>query len=154
MPIHSSLSLVIDSNIWIYLYYCGLVDAALGLGSLHAPDLMRAAEPITELTWQDLEDKGAILDELAPDDVRALIEILNSNRGISFCDAACLVLAEKMDIPLVSHDNRLLKLARQRNVRTYNYDALLDVMVAEGIIESEAQQTAYETLVRIGERPR
>ena len=27
MPIHSSLSLVIDSNIWIYLYYCGLVDA-------------------------------------------------------------------------------------------------------------------------------
>jgi len=27
MPIYSSLSLVIDSNIWIYLYYCGLVDA-------------------------------------------------------------------------------------------------------------------------------
>jgi hypothetical protein len=27
MPIHSLQSLVIDTNIWIYLYYCGLVDA-------------------------------------------------------------------------------------------------------------------------------
>jgi len=40
MPIHSSLSLVIDSNIWIYLYYCGLVDAAFKLGSLHVSDLI------------------------------------------------------------------------------------------------------------------
>jgi len=27
MPIYSSLSLVIDTNIWIYLSTCGLVDA-------------------------------------------------------------------------------------------------------------------------------
>jgi hypothetical protein len=154
MPNHSSLSLVIDSNIWIYLYHCGLVDAAFCLGSLHAPDLMRMAEPLTEITWDDLKNQGAILDELAPNDVRALLAILASYRGLSYGDAACLVLAEKYGIPLVSHDNKLLNVARKRNVPAYNYDALLDLMVTEGIIKSEAPQAAIETLVRIGERPR
>ena len=38
MPIHPLQSLDIDTNIWIYLYYCGLVDAAFKLGSLHVLD--------------------------------------------------------------------------------------------------------------------
>jgi hypothetical protein len=60
MPIHSSLSLVIDTNIWIYLSRCGLVDAAFRLGSLHVPDLMRTKEVITELSWQDLENRDFV----------------------------------------------------------------------------------------------
>ncbi|MFA4932141.1 MAG: PIN domain-containing protein [Caldisericia bacterium] len=154
MPIHSSLNLVIDSNIWIYLADCSLIGAALDLGSLHAPDVMRMAEPITETTWDDLENQGAILDELTSDDVRAALEILDNNRGISFCDAACLVIAEKNAVPLVTHDKKLLNVARRRNIRTYDYDALLDLMVAKGIIESKTRQAAFETLVRIGERPK
>lgn len=153
MPIHSSLSLVIDSNIWIYLYHCGLVDAALGLGSLHVPDVMRVVEPITETTWDDLEHRGAIVDELTSDDVRTAIDILDTNRGISFCDAACLTLAKKKGMPLVTHDKRLLNVGRKEGVPTYNFDAFLDLMVKAGIIERAARRTALETLVRVHERP-
>jgi len=154
MPIHSSLSLVIDSNIWIYLADCSLIDAALGFGSLHAPDVMRVVEPITEATWDDLEHRGTVLDELTSDDVRTALDILDNNRGISFCDAACLTLAKKKGMPLVTHDKRLLNVARKEDVPTYNFDALLDLMVTADIIEGEARQIAFETLTRVHERPR
>ncbi len=153
MPIHSSLNLVIDSNIWIYLYDCRLVDAALGLGSLHVPDVMRVAEPITETTWDDLERRGAILDELTSDDVRTALDTLDNNRGISFCDAACLTLAKRKGMPLVTHDRRLLSVGRKEGVPTYNFDAFLDLMVKAGIIEREARRTALEALVMVHERP-
>jgi hypothetical protein len=58
MPIRSLQNLAIDTNIWIYLSICGLVDAVFRLGSLHVPDLIRTLEFIRELTWQDLQDKG------------------------------------------------------------------------------------------------
>jgi hypothetical protein len=154
MPICSSLNLVIDSNIWIYLYYCGLVNAAFQLGSLHAPDVMRTEEPITETTWDDLEDQGLVLDELTSDDVRVAVVILDNNRRLSFCDAACLVLAEKNGISLVTHDKKLLGVARKRNVPTHNFDALLELMVTAGIISSTVRTVAIQTLVERSMRPR
>ncbi len=154
MPIHSSLSLVIDSNIWIYLYYCGLVDAAFRLGSLHDPDLMLTNELLTQLSWQDLQDKGTTLDELTSDSMRTLAEIKATTRGVSVCDVACLVLSEQMGIPLATHDIDLHKLAQTRNVPCYNFDAFLNLMVTVGIINSKSRQAAIDTLVRIGERPK
>lgn len=153
MPIHSSLSLVIDSNIWIYLYYCGLVDTAFKLGSLHVPDLMLTKELLTQLSWQDLQDKGATLDELTSDSMWTLAKLKDTSRGVSVCDVACLVLSEQMCVPLVTNDKDLYKLALSRHVPLYNFDAFLDLMVIVGIIDSEARQTAFETLVRVSERP-
>jgi len=98
--------------------------------------------------------KGTEFDELTSDSVKTLGDILNSTRSVSICDVACLVLAEQMNAPLVTHDKRLLAVVRTRNVHTHDFDALLDLMVTAGIIESEARQTAFETLVRISERPR
>ncbi len=81
MPIHSSLSLVIDTNIWIYLYHCGLVDAAFELGSLHVPDLMLTNELLTELSWQDLQGKGATFDELTSDSICTVVGLKDTTRG-------------------------------------------------------------------------
>ena len=147
MLIHSLQSLVIDTNIWIYLSTCGLVDTAFRLGSLHVPDLMRTKELLTELTWQDLKDKGAAFEELTSDSVRTLTEILDSTGRVSVCDVACLVLAEQMNIPLVTHDKRLLAVARKRNVLTHNFDALLELMVTAGIIDDSVRAAAIQTLV-------
>jgi len=154
MPIHSSQSLVIDTNIWIYLSTCGLVDAAFRLGSLHVPDLMRTKELITQLSWQDLQDKGATFEELTSDSVRTLIEILDITRGVSLCDVACLVLAEQMYISLITHDKKLLALARKRNVLTRNFDVLLDLMATAGIIDESVHTVAIQTLAEHDMRPR
>jgi hypothetical protein len=154
MPIRSSQSLVIDANIWIYLSWCGLVDAAFRLGSLHVPDLMRTKEPITELTWQDLQDRGTTFDELTPDSVRTLAEIKDTSRGVSVCDVACLVLAEQISVPLVTHDTDLYKLALRRHVPLYNYYALLELMIEEAIIDKHDQQMAFGTLIAHGMRPK
>jgi len=154
MPIRSSQSLVIDTNIWIYLSTCGLVDATFRLGSLHVPDLMRTKELLTQLTWQDLQDRGATFDELTPDCVRTLAEILGSTGRVSVCDAACLVLAEQMGVPLVTHDKKLLAVARKRNVLTHNFDALLELMVTAGIIHESVRAVAIQTLVEHDIRPR
>jgi hypothetical protein len=153
MPIHSLQSLVVDTNIWIYLSTCGLVDAAFRVGSLHIPDLLRAGELLTELSWQDLQDKGAVFDELTPDGVETLAEVLGTTRGVSLCDVGCLVLAEQMSVPLVTHDKRLLTVAGRRNLPTCDFDALLELMVTEGIIDDPARAVAIRTLVEHGMRP-
>ena len=153
MSIHSSLSLVIDTNIWIYLYHCGLVDAAFELGSLHIPDLMLTKELITELSWQDLQDKGATFHELTSDSMQTVAVLKDTTRGISICDVACLVLSEQMRIPLVTHDTNLHKLAVKRHIRVYNYDAFLELMVQTAIIDEHVRQTAFETLIALHMRP-
>lgn len=152
MPIHSSLSLVIDSNIWIYLYYSGLLDAAFRLGSLHDPDLMLTKEPLTELSWQDLQDKGVILDELPSDSMRIVMQIAGDRRNVSVCDVACLVLSEQLHVPLVTNDKKLRKLAVHRHALLHDFDALLDLMVAADIINGEARKVAFETLAMVHER--
>jgi hypothetical protein len=154
MPIHSSLSLVIDSNIWIYLIDCGLLDAAFGLGTLHVPDLMLMKEPLTELSWHEVQAMGATFDELSSESVATLGEILDATGGVSVCDVACLVLAEQLRIPLVTHDKKLLAVARKRDMHTYNYDAFLELMVQANIIGERDRQTAFDALVRVDERPR
>jgi hypothetical protein len=154
MPIHSSQNLVIDSNIWIYLINCGLLDAAFRLGTLHVPDLMCMAEPLTEISWDDLQGKGVTFDELSSGSMRTLAEVKEATRGVSVCDVACLVLSEQMQIPLVTHDTDLYKLAVKRHVPVHNYDAFLELMVKEGIIDRDTQKTACETLVRPSRRPR
>jgi hypothetical protein len=153
MPIHSSQSLVIDTNIWIYLSTCGLVDTAFRLGSLHVPDLMHTKELLTQLTWQDLEDKGTAFEELTPDSVRTLAKLKDTSRGVSVCDVACLVLAEQMGVPLVTHDTKLYKLALKRHVLVYNYDALLELMETAGIIHESVHTVAIQTLVEHNMRP-
>lgn len=154
MPIHSSLSLVIDTNIWIYLYHSGLLDSAFRLGSLHVPDLMLTQELLTELSWQDLRDKGVAFDELTSDSMRSVVGLKDTTRGVSVCDVACLVLSEQMRIPLVTHDTDLYKLAVKRHASLYNYDALLDLMVAAGIIDRSVRTAAIRTLVEHNMRPR
>jgi predicted nucleic acid-binding protein len=153
MPIHSSLSLVVDSNIWIYLYYCGLVDAAFKLGSLHVPDLMLTKELLTELSWQDLQGKGVTFDELTSDSMRTVVALKDTTRGVSVCDVACLVLSEQIGIPLATHDTDLYKLARARSVPCYNFDAFLELMVEAAIMDECARQAAFETLVARHMRP-
>jgi predicted nucleic acid-binding protein len=153
MPTHSSQSLVIDTNIWIYLNTCGLVDAAFRLGSLHVPDLMRTKELLTELSWQDLQDKGARFEELTSDSVKTLAEILDTTRGVSLCDVACFVLAEQMHISLITHDKKLRTVARKRNVLTHNFDALLELMATAGIIDESVHTVAIQTLVEHNMRP-
>lgn len=153
MPIHSLQSLVIDTNIWIYLSTCGLVDAAFRLGSLHVPDLMLTKELLTELSWQDLRGKGATFDELSPDSMRTVVEIKDAVRGVSVCDVACLVLSEKMCVPLVTHDTDLYRLAVKRHASVCNYDAFLELMVQAAIIDERLRQTAFETLITLHMRP-
>lgn len=154
MPIHSSLSLVIDLNIWIYLYHCGLVNAALDLGELHVPDLMRTKELLTELSWGDLERKGVLFDELDSDNMRTVAEIKGSTGGVSVYDVACVVLAENKQVPLATNDADLYKLALKRHVPVSNFDAFLELLVQANIIGERDRQMAFDALVRVGQRPR
>jgi len=153
MPIHSSLSLVIDTNIWIYLYYCRLVDAVFKLGSLHVPDLMLTREPLTELSWKDLQDMGVILDELPSDSMRIVLQIAETRRDVSVCDVACLVLSEQLHVPLVTNDKDLRKLGVNRHALLHDFDALLDLMVTAGIIDDSVRAAAIQTLVEHNMRP-
>ncbi|MHB8107669.1 MAG: PIN domain-containing protein [Candidatus Cryosericum sp.] len=154
MPIHSSLSLVIDTNIWIYLYHCGLVDAVFELGSLHVPDLMLTKELLTELSWQDLQGKGAAFDELTSDSMRTVVTLKDTTRGVSVCDVACLVLSEQMSIALVTHDKDLRKLAVKRHAPLQDFDGLLELMVTAGIINNSVRAAAIRTLIERHMRPR
>ena len=153
MPIHSSLSLVIDTNIWIYLHYSDLVAEAFVLGSLHVPDLMLTKELLTEPTWDGLRDKGASFDELTSDNMRTVMQIKSMHKDVSVCDVACLILSERMQVPLVTNDKDLRKLASSRHARLHSFDDLLALMVRADIISMNRQQDAIGSLVAQGERP-
>jgi hypothetical protein len=112
------------------------------------PDLMFTTELLTEVAWHDVQTMGTIFDELNSESMTILAKILSPTGGVSVPDVACLVLAEQLKISLATHDKKLLTVARKRNVRTYNYDALLELMVQESIIDRVTQQAASEIFVR------
>ena len=153
MPNYSSLTLVVDTNIWIYLYYSDLVAEAFVLGRLHVPDLTLTMEPLTELTWDELRDKGVSFDGLASDDMRTVKQITSMHKDVSVCDVACLVLSERMQVPLVTDDKDLRRLASSRHARLHSFDDLLALMVGADIISRNRRQEAIESLVAQHQRP-
>jgi hypothetical protein len=58
-----------------------------------------------------------------------------------------------MHISLITHDKKLLALARKRNVLTRNFDALLDLMATAGIIDESVHTVAIQTLAEYDMRP-
>lgn len=145
----SRLQCVVDSSVWNDLHWGGCLTQALALGAeFHVPDLIAAELEHPRCPFR--LPPGTVLEH--PTELAPVVSLRERCAGLSVQDAASLLLARELGIPLLGSDGPLRSAATQRGVEVIGTLWLLDRMVEVGLLRPRAAATALRRMIDSGRR--
>ena len=142
---------IVDANILIDLHIGGLLREFFGLPfRLVAPDVIIAEvdEPNSAL----LTEYGLESAELSGDQVREVYALLVNCRSVSANDLFALVLARVLNVPVLTGDRHLTRVAAQEGIVVHGTLWVLDEMVRLEIVVPSRAAEALERMLERGSR--
>jgi len=143
--------IVTDATIWIDLHEGGLVPVAFSMNvELIAPDVVIAR--LDEPDGEQIVEQGLQRRELSKDQIRQTISLLSDRPSLSAQDCFACVLAESLDVPLLTGDKHLRRAAEEKGLKVHGALWLMDQMVRTGILTPRTAADSLESMLRAGSR--
>lgn len=143
--------LIIDTNVLIDLHHGNVLDGLFRLPYLFiAPDVV--IEELQEPDGSDLMRMGLKSGELSGERVLEVEQLFLHHANIAVNDLFALVLAASMNLPLLTGDSRLRKLAARHNVKVHGTLWVLDEMVSHEILKPVEAARALRAMQERGSR--
>lgn len=136
--------IVSDTNIFIDLFNVSLLDAFFKLPwEIHTPDfvLSELTDGDQKVAVSEFSETGVLkVDTQTPEELMELMQLIHSQNGVSnlsFTDCAVWMLAEKLQCPLLTGDNKLRKKVSSNGIEVHGVLYVFDCLVELGIIPAE-----------------
>ncbi|HKT99465.1 MAG TPA: hypothetical protein VJS30_23495 [Paraburkholderia sp.] len=138
---------VSDTNIWIDFHHAALLNELFRLPfSLCCTDFV--AEELDTPKLSPLVELGLIVEPVEDNDIQQLFELTQQHRNPSLADMSCYFLAKKNDLPLLTGDSQLRRLAVNEHVEVRGALWLLDQMVEHAVIEARRAAEALRAMLQ------
>jgi len=142
---------IVDSSVLIDLEYGGLIKEIFQLDQVWAsPDMviLEVKNPLGSL----LMSFGLTKIELGETETQEILRLRGNYRQLSVSDLSCLVIAQLMNIPLITGDGALRRAAEEKGVRVRGTLWILDELVRTKVIPGRIAADSLSKMKKAGGR--